>query len=300
MRLPHLAWLRAFEAAARHSSFSDAAGELHLTPAAVSQQIRLLEQHLGVQLFRRLPRGVALTDVGQAYALPIRRSFVDMQDATESLFTVNRNKKVRVRASISYATLILAPRLAEFRTLHPDIDIELTTAVWSDRMDSDGIDFDVRYGRGHWQENQIISLGREDGVLVTHPDNMTEADGTARPYDAILNTGVVQIVGSEVEWVRVSECLTPEIPVLPVLAKVDSSIAALQTVAAGHGTALIFESLAESYIRRGDLAVVSDQRFSIEDNYYLVRRDGTAGQPELMAFQTWVQTLRTPSHPGRR
>jgi LysR family glycine cleavage system transcriptional activator len=285
VRLPHLAWLRAFEAAARHSSFSDAAGELHLTPAAVSQQIRLLEQHLGVQLFRRLPRGVTLTDVGQAYALPIRRSFVEMQDATEALFTVNRNKRVRVRASISYATLVLAPRLGEFRAAHPDIDIELSTAVWSDRMDSDGIDFDIRYGRGQWQENQIISLGEENAILVTHPSNLVPDAAIGD----ILAKGIVPIIGSEVEWTRALQHLDIGSALPPTLAKVDSSLMALQTVAAGAGTALVFESLAQPFIDRGELSQLCDVRFSINDNYYLVRRDGTAGLPELIAFQDWLQ-----------
>ena len=100
-QLPHVTWLRSFEVAARHSSFSAAADELNLTPAAVSQQIRLLEDHLGVQLFIRLARGVSLTDAGQAYALPLRKSFQDMQDATRGLFGVKRKSRLRIRASIS-------------------------------------------------------------------------------------------------------------------------------------------------------------------------------------------------------
>lgn len=91
-RLPHVIWLRAFEAAARHNSFSGASQELNLTPAAVSQHIRLLEEHLGVSLFKRLPHGVALTDMGKAYALPIRRAFTDMQDATSGLFAQRKKR----------------------------------------------------------------------------------------------------------------------------------------------------------------------------------------------------------------
>ncbi|OUD08408.1 hypothetical protein BVC71_12920 [Marivivens niveibacter] len=291
MRLPHLAWLRAFEAAARHSSFSDAAGELHLTPAAVSQQIRLLEQHLGVQLFKRLPRGVELTDLGQAYALPIRRSFTDMQSATESLFTVRRQRKIRIRASISYATLILAPRLHEFRAMYPDIEIELTTAVWSDRMDVDGIDFDVRYGRGQWLEADIISLGQENAVLVCSPQNKIDGHDTGVALAAQLGAGVVQIIGSETEWGRLIDHHEIDMPNLPILMKVDSSLVALQSVVFGQGTALIFESLAQPFIDRGELVVAADLSFPIDDNYYLVSRDGVSQNPELAAFQEWIQSI---------
>lgn len=134
-RLPHVTWLRSFEAAARHSSFSAAADELALTPAAVSQQIRQLEHHLGIQLFKRLPKGVQLTDIGQAYAQPVRKSFVEMQAATDGLFRLQRKSVVRVRCSISFAALILAPLLRDFARIHPNIDVELSTAVWSDRID---------------------------------------------------------------------------------------------------------------------------------------------------------------------
>ena len=88
VRMPHANWLRAFDAAARHGSFSTAAAELGLTPAAISQQIRMLERHLGKRLFVRLPRGVALTDLGHAYAQPIRRSFHRIECSTAELFEI--------------------------------------------------------------------------------------------------------------------------------------------------------------------------------------------------------------------
>ena len=98
MKTPQVTWLRSFEAAARRGSFSAAADDLGLTPAAVSQQIRLLEKHLGAQLFERLPKGVVLTDTGQAYAQPIRKSFSEMQAATEGLFGSRSRKTVKVRS----------------------------------------------------------------------------------------------------------------------------------------------------------------------------------------------------------
>ena len=293
MRLPHVTWLRAFEAAARHSSFSDAAAELNLTPAAVSQQIRLLEQHLGTRLFRRLPRGVALTDMGQAYALPVRKSFAEMQDATEGLFTVRRKRKIRIRASISYATLVLAPRLKSFHDLYPDIEIALSTAVWSDRMDHETIDIDIRYGTGHWAEDEIWKLGEEVATLVCHPDHLASF-GAAPRIQEVLAAGVVPVFGSEIEWRRLSDLFELDCPEPLVWMKADSSLIALQTIAAGFGTALIHKSFSQTFLERGDLVSPFEYRLPIREAYYLVVRDDAEGRNEIEAFRSWLMNETSP------
>lgn len=287
IRIPHVTWLRAFEAAARHSSFSDAASELHLTPAAVSQQIRLLEQHLGVQLFRRLPRGVALTDVGQAYALPIRKSFSEIQDATEGLFTIRNKRKVRVRASISYATLVLAPRLKDFHDLHPEIEIELSTAVWSDRMDDETIDLDIRYGTGHWDDRDLWQLSHEFALLVCHPDHANRFSEERSIHD-ILAAGTVPVLGSEVEWARYSDHFDLGLGTPPVWLKADSSLVALQTISAGFGTALIHESFARPFLDNGSLVSLFDYRLPIRQSYFLVAREGFGDHPDVDALRKWI------------
>lgn len=287
MRLPHVTWLKAFEAAARHSSFSDAAMELNLTPAAVSQQIRLLEQYLGVPLFRRLPRGVVLTDMGQAYALPVRKSFRDMQDATDGLFNVRRKRKIRIRASITYATLVLAPRLKAFHELYPDIEIALSTAVWSDRMDHETIDADIRYGTGHWSETDICKLGDEVTTLVCHPDHLN-AVGPDPSVRDLLEAGIVPVLGSEIEWRHLSDHFGIECPEPPVWLTADSSLIALQSVAAGYGTALIHQSFSRSFLERGILVSPFDYCLPIREAYYLVIREDTEGRDEIEAFRHWL------------
>ncbi|THH36123.1 LysR family transcriptional regulator [Aliishimia ponticola] len=287
MRLPHVTWLRAFEAAARHSSFSDAAVELNLTPAAVSQQIRLLEQHLGTQLFRRLPRGVVLTDKGQAYAMPIRKSFAEMTDATEGLFTVRRKRRISIRASISYATLILAPRLKAFHDLHPDIEIVLSTAVWSNRMDLETIDVDIRYGTGHWNEAEIYKLGDEVASLVCHPDHLKACNGAGQVQE-LLAAGTVPVLGSEIEWRRLSDQFGLECPEPPVWLMADSSLIALQTITAGFGTALIHHSFTKPFLERGDLVSPFDYLLPIREAYYFVIRDDVGGRDEIQAFRSWL------------
>lgn len=286
-QLPHVTWLRAFEAAARHSSFSAAADELALTPAAVSQQIRLLEQHLRVQLFHRLPRGVELTDLGQAYAQPIRRAFHDMQAATDGLFTVPRRKTLRVRASISYAALVLAPRLTGFRALNPDIDIRLSTAVWSDRMDDASIDLDIRFGTGDWPERQIWSLGSERASVVCHPDFAAGFEG-GPTIAALAAADVVQVTGSERDWDRLSARYNLDLPPPAQRIKADSSLIALQMLASGQGSAIIMRRFAQRYLDQGLLVSPLPYDLPLDQGFYLIAREDSQRAAEIQRFSAWL------------
>jgi len=286
-RLPHPTWLRAFEAAARHSSFTAAAEELNLTPAAVSQQIRLLEKSLDIQLFKRLAKGVELTDIGQAYAQPIRKGFADMQLATDGLFQVKRKSTIRVRASISFAALVLAPRLNDFRALHPEIEIDLSTAVWPDRITDASIDLDIRYGDGDWPEHEIFRLNMGKVTLVCHPAYLASL-GEEPSVAGFAAGNVVQIVGSEGDWVnmfRVSG-LEPEPP--KHWMKADSSLIALQVVASGFGVAIISRSFARNYLEAGTLVTPCPLDLPMQHDFYIVQRDDLKKRPDVAAFVDWM------------
>ncbi len=290
-RLPHVTWLRSFEAAARHSSFSAAAEELYLTPAAVSQQIRQLEQHLGIQLFKRLPKGVQLTDIGLAYAIPVRKSFVEMQAATDGLFRVQRKSLVRVRCSISFAALILAPLLRGFAQAHPDIDVELSTAVWSDRMDGAGVDLDIRYGEGDWPEQTVHPLPVEEVTLVCHPDYAAQLG--PEPTEAVLaSLDIVQILGSETDWDRLFHLCGIEAARPQHWMKADSSLIALQILSAGHGCALISRSFARRALAEGRLVAPFDLSLPMQANFALVERDDLRGRSEVRKLVDWLLVQR--------
>lgn len=149
-RLPNLNLLRAFEAAARHRSFTTAAEELSLTPAAISQQVRALENNLGFLLFERLPRGVALTHMGAAYLPPIRQAFDDISASTAGLFGLKGESSVKIRAPISFSMLNLTPRLARFNQEYPDIEVRLGSSLWADEVEAESYDLDIRFGDGNW------------------------------------------------------------------------------------------------------------------------------------------------------
>ncbi|WP_417807061.1 LysR substrate-binding domain-containing protein [Thioclava sp.] len=285
-RLPHVTWLRAFEAAARHSSFSSAADELHLTPAAVSQQIRLLEQHLDIQLFKRLAKGVELTDLGQAYAQPIRKSFLEMQTATDGLFSDKRKSTIRVRSSISFAALILAPRLSAFRLQHPEVEIELTTTVWADRMSDASIDLDIRYGEGNWPEHNIHRLQIDPATVICHPDYAPSLTGP--PAEALSTADIVQIVGSETDWDRMLKQCGFEGARPAHWIKADSSLIALQILGGGHGCAIISGSFAKEALDAGRLVAPFALEIPMAQSFFVVERDDLGGRTDVRAFIDWI------------
>ncbi len=286
-RIPHVTWLRAFEAAARHSSFSGAADELNLTPAAVSQHIRLLEKHLGVDLFKRLPHGVTLTDMGQAYALPIRKAFTEMQDATAGLFTRRTKRHLHVRTSVTYGALVLAPRLAEFSERHPDIEVHVTTAVWSDRMDDPNIDIDIRYGTGNWSEPHMWQLSQETGVVVCRADHAAKFGADANIADIAADRRVL-VMGSEVEWQRLAAHFSLELGGPAHTTKVDSSILALQMLLGGGCSAIVHDSFARPYLDQGLLVSPFEHHLPIREAYYMIIGNEALDRSEVTEFRDWL------------
>lgn len=295
-KLPPATWLRAFEAAARHRSFSAAAEELNLTPAAVSQHIRLLEKQLGARLFTRLPKGIALTSTGQAYAQPVRKSFAEMRRATEGLFGGGRKRTVSVRASTTYAVLVLAPRLRGFAAVHPDIQVQLTTAVWADRMDDGSIDLDIRWGNGDWGDGEIRHLGHEHAILVCHRDHAAEI-GPELSADALSRARAVQIIGAEFEWPRYCSRFVPEAEVPPTWMRADSTLAALQIALSGSGAAITLESFVQDYLDQGRLIAPFAHRLPVHQAHFAVLDRTAAQRPEVQAFSSWLDTLGTAGIP---
>lgn len=288
-RLPHVTWLRAFEAAARHSSFSGAAEELGLTPAAVSQHIRLLEQHLGVSLFKRLPHGVSLTDMGQAYALPIRRAFSDMQDATSGLFARRKKRQLHIRTSVTYGALVLAPQLAEFTALYPDVELHMSTAVWSDRLDDTRIDIDIRYGTGNWTDSHMWQLSHETGVVVCRRDH-AERFGGPPDIAAMATDRLVLVMGSEVEWQRLSMHCGLDLGPAGHIAKADSSLMALQMLLGGGCAGIIHESFVAPYLDKGLLVSAFDYRLPIREAYFMIIGNDALHRSEVTDFRDWLIT----------
>ena len=149
-RLPSLNAMRAFEAAARHLSFSRAADELHVTKAAVSHQVKALEEELGLPLFRRLNRALMLTDAGQTLYPAVSEALGIMGTAVARLKRQDEAGGLTVTMLDSFAAIWLVPRLGRFRTLHPEIDVRISTSDDSVDFAQSDVDLAIRYGAGRW------------------------------------------------------------------------------------------------------------------------------------------------------
>src|SRR3954451_14914638 len=164
-----LAALRAFEAAARHVSYSRAAEELNLTHGAISFQMRVLKEELGVDLFKRSGRRMVLTPEGQRLFGYVRDGFTRLEQGMEDVRTSRRGQVLTVSVHPGLASFWLIPRLGDFQRRHPEIDISLLPNITLTDFSRDGVDMALRYGRGRWPGVRAVKLMDEEIFPVCSP-----------------------------------------------------------------------------------------------------------------------------------
>lgn len=286
--LPPLPWLRAFEAAARHSSFTAAAEELHLTQAAVSHQVRSLEKHLGVTLFERLPRSLRLTEMGAAYLPPLRRTFGELAAATAGLFGSAGKRTLTVRAPVSFLSLFLSSRMKSFTEAHPDLSIRMSSVVWTHSEPDEAADIDIRFGDGVWPGYTAYPLRRSPAIAVCHPDmaaGMTTREGIAA---VMARHPLIHVTGYENLWHRMLKPLGLAEPAGEGI-NVDTSITALEFAANGLGPAIMLSCLAEAGIREGRVVRCLPDSVAIDQAHYLVMTEGRKrSNPDAAKFRDWL------------
>jgi LysR family glycine cleavage system transcriptional activator len=295
--LPTLTWLRAFEAAARTSSFTAAAHELRLTSGAISYQIRALEAHLGFALFERLPRGVRLTSMGVAYLPPVRRAFEQLADSTVGLFGGSERGEIAVHAPVSLASLWLAPKLTAFVEAHPSIDVRLSSVIWDNPGPDEATDLEIRYGSGHWRGYRAERLMNPRIVAVSSPQLLerTRSSGDAAGW---LPQHIIHIMGHEDHWLQVRRAL--QLPADAAAAPgpiVDTTIAALELAAIGAGCALAHPVFLAGYLATGRLVKAMAREFEDESAYFvLVPERPQRMRREVERFHEWL--IRTAGDCG--
>ena len=292
--LPTLTWLRAFEAAARTSSFTAAAAELNLTSGAISYQIRALEAHLGFALFERRPRGVKLTPMGVAYLPPVRKAFEELADSTVGLFGGSERVQITVHAPVSLAALWLAPKLPAFNRIHPAIDVRLSSVIWDNPLPDDATDLEIRYGTGHWHGYRSERLMNQNIVAVCSPALLRDLEHGGV---AAVMQNPIHIRSYENHWLKVRQ--TPELANVPAGAglTVDTTIAALELAAAGAGVALAHGIFLSAYFATGRLVNALPQQFPDDFSYFVI----TPERPQRMRreaqrFRDWL--VAAASSPG--
>lgn len=280
MNLP-LHGLKAFESAARHLSFARAGEELCVTAAAVSQQVRQLEDRLGVSLFRRLPRGLALTDEGHRLWPVVVGCFGELQAEMARLKEGAPQHVLTVGVVSSLAVLWLMPRLARFHARHPDIELRLLCHHNRVDLATEGWDAAIRFGLGAWHGTEVTPL------LSTPLQPMTAPALASRLRAPSDWAGVTLLRSYRVdEWPRWFEQQGWPLPVLrgPVL---DSSLGLAEAAAQGLGVALLPERLFAGWVADGRLAA-AHQAGIATGHYWLCRWHSRPVTPALEAFKAWL------------
>ncbi|WP_299811398.1 LysR substrate-binding domain-containing protein [uncultured Roseibium sp.] len=284
--LPPLSWLRAFEAAARLGNFTRAAEELLITPAAVSYQVRQLEQHLGYPLFDRVHREVVLTRLGQTYLPSVEKAFSDLSIATVSVFGERHRKPVRFRCLNSFGQLWMIPRLKAFQTAYPEIDLQMISASWAEVLNPDLFDIDVRFGDGAWTDGAVEFLLNDPIVPVCHPD--LALDPGQRDLDGLAGATRLDIMGVVDTWESFFRSYAHPVPPRNGL-QVDQSLSALELAARGHGHALVLETLAQPYLEDGRLLRSSPRQIKSRHSYFLVTSSPRQVlSPDAQIFCDWM------------
>jgi LysR family glycine cleavage system transcriptional activator len=303
-RLPPLKSLPDFEAAARHLSFTKAADELHVTHGAVSRQVKGLEDHLGVPLFRRLNRALLLTDAGQAYLPVVREMLERLAEATERLRQRDRAGDLTVSTTASFAAKWLVARLARFRAIHPEIDVRLQASDHIVDFARDDVDVAIRYGRGRYPGLAIDRLITEHYVPVCGPALLQGEHPLRRPADLRYHP-LIHEDGTEVDWGMWLRAAGVSGVDASRGVKYSHSNLTIQAAIANDGVALGRSALIEEDLAAGRLVKPFDIKLQSELAYYLVLPPGALARPKIAAFRDWLlaeaaneAAARSGSQPG--
>lgn len=305
-RLAPLNALRAFEAAARHLSFTKAAAELNVTPAAISHQVKSLEGYFGVALFRRLTRALLLTPAGQSVLPRLRDGFDMLAEACERLRSAESRRVLTVSVAPSLAARWLVTRLEGFRAAHPDIDIRLDANERLVDFARDDVDLAIRYGGGHYPGLHVEGLFRADAFPVCSPALLDGPKPLRRPAD------LARFRLLHVDW-KTSGDTWPTWAMWLKAAGVQGvdtergprftdAHLAVQTAIDGHGVVLASEVLVADDLAEGRLVRPFETSAASDFGYYIVCPPELAETEKCGAFAAWLRaeaaaTLRDASSP---
>lgn len=291
--LPPPVWLRTFEAAARHMSFTQAAEELHVTQSAVSQQIRLLEDRLAEPLFHRLPRNIQLTEAGKAYLPVVRDAFEQLSLGTEQVFGYSRTELVTIRATPGFGEFWLAPRLGDLYASHPEIEVRVTSTIWNAEFMETGVDLEVRYGTDEWPELETRRLTREYLVPVCAPSLAKHLDNDPHRLGDVRLLHVDGFRNGWAEWLHHAG-VAGDVDAGHG-SHFDTAILPIRLACEGLGIALGRWSLVERHIRDGRLVTPFDVTMPVDEAFYVAWPGEQPLRPEATVLRDWL--LRIAERP---
>ena len=291
-RLPPLGGLRAFEAAARHLSFVKAADELHVTPAAVSHQVKTLEQQLGVELFKRLARGLLMTDAGRAMLPELARGFEHFGRAVRGAVAGEVAGELRITVIPSFAQLWLLPRLDRFLASYPEIQITVMGAAQVVDLRHADIDMGIRYGSGRYPGLWSRRLFSEVTFPVCAPSLLDGPPPLRRPEDLrrhrLLHDWNLTLAETWLSWEAWLGHLGLHDVDPRAGLKLSDTVMLMEAAVRGLGVAIGRTSLAGEHIAAGRLVRPFAVTRPADYAYFAVCTEGSETRPRLRAFIDWL------------
>ncbi len=289
-RLPSLNALRAFEAAARHLSFTKAAEELNVTQAAISHQVKSLEEQLGLRLFRRLNRRLLLTDAGQTYVSGLTVAFDGIAEATERTTAERSGGSLRISTLPSMAAKWLLPRLSRFRARHPEIDVLVSASHGLADFRRDDLHLAIRYGKGNYPGLETVPLMDDEIFVVCSPKLLDDGPPLRTPADLRHHTLLhdTSVEADRRDW-RVWLERVGETGVVPDRGPgfSDSNLI-IEAVMAGEGGALTRRSLAADDLAAGRLVIPFGPITPSTNRYYIAYPRANAELSKVRKFIQWL------------
>jgi LysR family transcriptional regulator, glycine cleavage system transcriptional activator len=285
-RLPSLNALRAFEAAARHQSFTRAAEELHVSQGAISHQVKLLEAQLGMALFRRAHHGLAITFAGQNYLQVVKAAFDQLALGTERLLQQENAGTLTVSMSPNFVAKWLVHRLGKFVAGQPTIDLRVNATVRHVDFTKEDIDLAVRHGTGSWPDLQVTPLCVEQIFPVCSPALLAGAHALREMadlrhhtllHDSARDDWPIWLDAAGLADFSPSQTLT-----------FDQSATVIDAAAAGQGVALARSALAAADLQAGRLLRPFALSLPAPFAYYIVCPKPTAMRAKIVAFRSWL------------
>ncbi|RFA30507.1 hypothetical protein CAI21_05525 [Alkalilimnicola ehrlichii] len=291
--LPPLNGIRAFEAAARHQSFSRAGEELHVTPAAVSQQVKGLEEWLGLKLFQRLPRGLVLTAAGRAYMPRLTEVLDRLETATEEVKGADESGILNVSATPGFASMWLAPRVWSFASQHQDLDVRIATSARPPDFSAGNLDLAIRYGRGRYKGFTSELLLQDGMTPVCSPRLLEGPQPLKSPEDlkhhTLLHNETAVLAGFHSSWQDWFEAAGVEgMEGHRGIHFSDYHLVMQETIAA-RGVALGHIALTGEDLQSGRLVRLFDTVLDSGGDYYVVYPPGAETVPKITAFLSWLR-----------
>lgn len=296
--LPPLNALRAFEAAGRHLSLSRAAEELHVTPAAVSHQVKSLEAALGVKLFRRAHRALMLTDAGQVFLAPLSEGFDRLAQGVEQVRRADQSRPLTVSVAPTFGAKWLVPRLDRFRERHSELDVRVDASMRLVDLDREDIDVAIRYGPGSYPGYRVECLLAEEVIPVCSPSLLEGPRPLREPADLGRQVLLHHDYGPGDDgypdwpmWLRAAGVSNVDASRGP---RFNPATMVVEAAIEGQGVALMGHVLVAEDLAKGRLVQPFELAVPVNFAYYLVCSEHNADAARIRAFRTWLHDEARP------